>query len=71
MKWACFSRLRGKNGMASAARVARRFSFGLAGSSLATVTGFGLRLAAVTESGHESGLVWLQLQGLAPDLSDL
>ena len=45
--------------------------FGLAGSSLATVTGFGLRLAAVTESERKSGLVWLQLQGLAPDLSDL
>ena len=44
--------------------------FGLAGSNAATVTGFGLRLAVVTESGRKSGLIWRQLQGLAPDLSD-
>ncbi len=38
---------------------------------LETVIGFGLRLVHLDQSGHQSGQIWLQLQGLAPDLSDL
>ena len=43
----------------------------LAPKQLQTIAGFGPRLADLHNSGPQSGQIWLQLQGLAPDLSDL
>ena len=69
----CTIRIRGDyGGWPSTGRECRQLQ-GLAFSrpKLETVTGFGPRLVHLDKSSHQSGQIWLQLQGLAPDLSDL
>ena len=69
----CTIKIRGDYGVwPSTGRECRKLQgLALSRPKLETVAGFGPRLVHLDQSGHQSGQIWLQLQGLAPDLSDL